>query len=176
MKSIYTPLAKETIAQLKAGEEIELNGTVYVARDQAHRRMAEQYQQTETFPFPLSGRVIYYMGPAPTPPGAVIGSCGPTTASRMDPFTPLLLKNGLKGMIGKGPRSPEVVSAIVKYGAIYFYAYGGCGALYAGRIAENTLVAFADLGPEAVYRLKLKNFPVTVAIDSSGKNMFAPRD
>lgn len=166
MKKIILPLADSL--ELVAGDEALLTGVIYSARDQAHKRLAQMIAEGRTLPFDLKGQVIYYMGPAPTPEGFVIGSAGPTTSGRMDPFAPCLLEKGLKGMIGKGYRSPEVIDAIKKYRAVYFYAFGGCGALYAECIKKVELVAFEDLGPEAVFRLYVENFPVITAVDAEG--------
>lgn len=172
MRSISLPLTLETIETLHAGEPVALSGELFVARDAAHARLVALLDAGQALPFPLQGAVIYYMGPTPTPSGAVIGSCGPTTASRMDPFAPALLANGLAGMIGKGQRSARVVEALVRHRAVYFYAYGGCGAFYASCVTENHLVAFEDLGPEAICRLVVRDFPVVVANDCHGASAF----
>lgn len=168
MKILRIPDDVCEFRNLRAGEEVLLNGVLLVARDQAHQRLAALVQAGQPLPIDIRGQVVFYMGPAPTPPGAAIGACGPTTAGRMDAFTPLLLRHGLAGMIGKGRRTPEVVAAMKETGAVYFYAYGGCGALYAEKVRTNELVAFADLGPEAIYRLTVADFPVLVAIDANG--------
>jgi len=169
---VTLPLTDEIISKLKTGDEVFLTGTLYSARDQAHQRLFKLLEEGKDLPIDLKGETVFYMGPAPTPDGKIIGSCGPTTAYRMDPFTPLLLDYGLKGMIGKGARAQEVSDAIVRNRGIYFYAYGGCGALYAGKIKKNELVAFEDLGPEAIYKLEVEDFPVVVAIDSTGENIY----
>ncbi len=166
------PATEAEIRALKAGDEVFLSGTIYSARDQAHKRMTELLQSGKPLPFEIEGSCIYYMGPTPTPPGEAIGSCGPTTASRMDRFTPQLLDAGMAGIIGKGNRSNPVQEAIRRNRAVYFYAYGGCGALYADRIVSVKTVAFPDLGPEAVRELQVKDFPVIVAIDSRGRSIF----
>ncbi len=166
------PLTEKNINKLKAGDEVLITGTIYSARDQAHKRLFDLIQKGEKLPIELKDETVFYMGPAPTPDGKVIGSCGPTTAYRMDPFAPALLDYGLKGMIGKGNRSGEVVEAVKRNKALFFYAYGGCGALYAKKIVKNELVAFEDLGPEAIYKLEVKDFPVVVAIDSFGNNIY----
>lgn len=166
------PAHKSEIRMLEVGDEVFLSGTIYSARDQAHKRMVELLRTQRPLPFELAGSCIYYMGPAPTPPGKIIGSCGPTTASRMDPFTPELLAAGLLAIIGKGNRSQVVLEAIRRNGAVYFYAYGGCGALYADRIVSVKTAAFPDLGPEAVQELQVMDFPVIVAIDSRGRSIF----
>jgi fumarate hydratase subunit beta len=169
---INLPLTDEVIKQLKSGDEVFLTGTLFSARDQAHQRLSALLEKGEDLPVDLKGETVFYMGPAPTPEGKIIGSCGPTTAYRMDPFAPDLLDYGLKGMIGKGNRSQEVSDSIIKNKAVYFYAYGGCGALYAGKIKTNELVAFEDLGPEAIYKLEVEDFPVVVAIDCEGTNIY----
>lgn len=170
---IQLPLTDEIIKTLKTGDEVFLTGTLYSARDQAHQRLSLLLEKGEALPVDLKGETVFYMGPAPTPDGKIIGSCGPTTAYRMDPFAPALLDYGLKGMIGKGNRAPEVSEAIVRNAGVYFYAYGGCGALYAGKIKKNELVAFEDLGPEAIYKLEVEDFPVVVAIDCLGNNIYS---
>jgi len=175
MKKIKTPLNKEQVEKLKVGEEVLLSGMIYTARDQAHKRLVEAIKLSRKLPINLKGAIIYYCGPTKTPRGEAIGSCGPTTAARMDDFTPLLLKAGLKGMIGKGSRSPEVVRAIKKYRGVYFLAYAGCGALLAKYIRKAKPVAYKDLGPEAIYRLEVKDFPLIVAIDAKGNNIYARR-
>ena len=172
MKKIKTPLDKAQIRGLKAGDEVLLSGVIYTARDQAHLRMAKALGASRKLPLDLKGAVIYYCGPNPAPEGKVIGSCGPTTSRRMDEFTPLLLKRGLTGMIGKGDRSPEVVSAIKKFTGIYFAAYAGCGALIAEYVLDKKLAGYKDLGPEAIYELTVKDMPLIVAIDSKGKNIY----
>jgi len=153
---------------LKAGNKFILNGTIYTARDQAHKRLAEAIKRGKKLPINLKGAVIYYCGPTATPKGKVIGSCGPTTSSRMDVFAPALLKAGLKGMIGKGGRSEEVRQAIRKYKAVYFLTYAGCGALLSKYVKSAKAVAYKDLGPEAICRLEVKDFPLIVGIDSQG--------
>jgi fumarate hydratase subunit beta len=170
---INLPLTDEIIRSLKTGDEVFLSGTLFSARDQAHQRMFSLLEEGKELPVNLKGETVFYMGPAPTPDGKIIGSCGPTTASRMDPFTPALLDYGLKGMIGKGNRTQKVSDAIVRNTAVYFYAYGGCGALYAGKIKKKELVAFEDLGPEAIYKLEVEDFPVVVAIDHMGSNIYS---
>jgi fumarate hydratase subunit beta len=150
-----------------------LSGRIYTARDQAHLRITQALLKKKRIPFPLKGQVIYYCGPTNTPRGRIIGSCGPTTSRRMDAFTPALLSRGVAGMIGKGSRSSEVTAAIRRHGAVYFQAYPGCGALIAGYVRAKRLVAFPELGPEAVYELMVKDMPLTVAIDSRGRTVFA---
>ncbi len=171
MKKIRVPEEIAKLKAVKAGEEVLLSGTIYTARDQAHKRLVELIGLDVRLPFDLSTAVIYYCGPAGTPPGMAIGSCGPTTSRRMDPFTPLLLSRGLKAMIGKGGRSEEVRKAIKRAGAAYFSAFAGCGALCAGHVISKQLCAFPELGPEAVYRLEVVDFPLTCMIDSAGRAM-----
>lgn len=172
MKKIKLPLTADKISGLKMGDEVLLTGGILVGRDQAHKRLCDLIDRGKELPVSLKGEVIYYMGPSPAPNGAVIGACGPTTSSRMDAFAPKLMALGLKGMIGKGPRYGEVEKAIVKNGAIYFYSFGGCGALYAQKVVKSTIAAFEDLGPEAIRRLEVVDFPVIVAIDYLGNNIY----
>ena len=172
MKKLNIPLRKEDIRDLKSGDEVLLSGAVYVARDQAHKRLVDAINSGKKLPFEAKGQIIYYCGPAATPKGAIIGSCGPTTSSRMDSFTPALLKLGLKGMIGKGRRSKEAIAAIKKHKAVYFLAYAGCGALISEYVRKVTPVAYKDLGPEAVIKLEVKDFPLIVGIDSRGKDIY----
>lgn len=171
-KKIRLPLTERTISDLKAGDAVLLSGVLYTARDAAHKRMVDALERGERLPFDIKGQTLYYVGPSPAPPGRVIGSAGPTTSTRMDEFTPRLLAVGLKGMIGKGPRSAEVRDAIKKYRAVYFAAVGGTGALLSKCIAQSEVVAYADLGPEAVLRLEVKDFPVTVINDISGRDLY----
>lgn len=172
MKRIKVPLNDTDIAELKTGEQVLLSGTIYTARDAAHKRMTESLEKGKGLPIDISGQVIYYVGPTPAKPGKVIGSAGPTTSSRMDIYTPQLLDAGLKGMIGKGKRSTEVVEAIKKYKAVYFAAAGGAGALLSKRIKKAEVVAYGDLGPEAIYRLEVEEFPVIVVNDLYGKDLY----
>ena len=158
--------------ELRAGDEIVYSGKLYTARDQAHKRLAEALRKGKELPIDLKGRILYYCGPTKTPKGKIIGSCGPTTSSRMDAFTPLLLKAGLKGMIGKGNRSQEVIGAIKKYKAVYYLTYAGCGALLAKYVKKNRLLAYPELGPEAIYELEVKDFPLIVAIDARGRSIY----
>jgi fumarate hydratase subunit beta len=167
IKKIVLPLQKQDIVRLKPGEEALLNGIIYTARDQAHKKMVEAITKRKKLPVDLKGQVIYYCGPTKRPKNKIIGSCGPTTSSRMDEFTPQLLKYGLKGMIGKGSRSEAVKKAIKKYRAVYFLTFAGCGALLSKYVKSARPVAYAQLGPEAIYELKVKDFPVIVGI--SGK-------
>ncbi len=172
MKRIFLPLTEGTIRKLKAGDEIELWGTLYTARDRAHQRLTETLKKRKRPPIALAGQVIYYTGPTAKRPGWAIGSCGPTTSSRMDAFTPLLLSKGVKAMIGKGDRSPEVIKAIKKQGAVYLVTPGGIGALLCQKVHTAQIVAYKDLGPEAIYKLQVRAFPVTVAIDWRGNSIF----
>ncbi|KGM97608.1 Fe-S-containing hydro-lyase [Clostridium botulinum] len=166
------PLTEENIKKLKIGDKVELYGVIYTARDVAHSRLVELIKKHENLPIELKGQVIFYVGPAPAKPGKVIGSAGPTTSYRMDGFTPILLDNGLKGMIGKGPRSKEVKKSIVKNKAIYFSAVGGAGALIAKSIKKSTLIAYPDLGPEAIRRLEVEGFPAIVVNDMYGNDLY----
>jgi fumarate hydratase subunit beta len=171
-KNVSLPSTEKTLTDLKAGDNVLLSGILYVARDAAHRRMIEDLDRGEPLPFDIKGQTIYYMGPSPAPPGKVIGSAGPTTSVRMDAYTPRLLAAGLKGMIGKGVRSPVVKDAIKKYKAVYFAAVGGAGALISKTIIKSEVVAYPDLGPEAVLRLEVKDFPVTVINDIYGGDLY----
>ncbi len=172
MKKIYTPLRQETICELKAGDEVYLTGIIYTARDMAHKRLIEIIKNNEKIPFELLGSVIYYAGPTPVRPGEIAGSVGPTTSERMDIYTPKLLEFGLKGMIGKGNRSDEVIESIVKNKAVYFTAIGGAAALLSKSIKSLQLYCWKDLGPEAIYKLYVEDFPLIVAIDSEGNNLY----
>ena len=169
---IQAPVSKEDARSLKAGDYVYLSGTIYTARDAAHKRMKEALDQGQTLPFDLKGSVIYYMGPSPAREGRPIGSAGPTTASRMDKYTPELLDLGLGAMIGKGKRSPAVIDAMIRNGAVYFAAVGGAGALLSKCILSSEIVAYEDLGAEAIRKLEVKNFPVIVVIDSQGNNWY----
>jgi fumarate hydratase subunit beta len=171
-KKIILPLTEETIRSLKAGDNVLLSGVLYVARDAAHRRMVEALDKGEPLPFGIKDQTLYYMGPSPAPPGRVIGSAGPTTSARMDAYPPRLLAAGLKGMIGKGVRSPEVKEALKKYQAVYLAAVGGAGALISKTIIKSEVVAYPDLGPEAVLKLEVKDFPATVVNDIYGGDLY----
>lgn len=171
-RHITTPIDKETAGQLRAGDYVYITGTIYTARDAAHKRMYEALEKGETLPLEMKGNVIYYMGPSPAREGRPIGSAGPTTASRMDKYAPALLDLGLIGMIGKGKRSDAVKEAIVRNSAVYFAAVGGAGALLAGSIKASEVIAYDDLGTEAIRRLEVENFPVIVVIDSKGQNLY----
>ena len=171
-KHINLPLTKEEAATLKAGDYDYLTGALYTARDAAHKRMYEAIEAGEELPFDVNGNVIYYMGPTPAREGRVIGSAGPTTASRMDKYTPKLLDMGLVGMVGKGKRSQAVKDSMVKNGAVYFAAIGGAGALLSKSITASAVIAYDDLGTEAVRRMEVRDFPVVVVIDSNGTDLY----
>lgn len=169
---LNVPFSGDEIRNLKAGDKIFLSGTIYTARDAAHKRMDESLDKDGSLPFDIKGNVIYYMGPSPARPGKVIGSAGPTTASRMDIYTPRLLDLGLLGMIGKGKRSPEVHDAIVRNGAVYFAAIGGAGALLSRCIKKSEVIAYDDLGTEAVRKLTVEDFPCIVVTDPEGNTLY----
>lgn len=169
---VNVPLSEEDVHSLKAGDYVYLTGTIYTARDAAHKRMQEALDTGEELPLKMENNVIYYMGPSPAREGRPIGSAGPTTASRMDKYAPRLLDLGLKGMIGKGKRSKEVADAIVRNGAVYFAAVGGAGALLSKSITSSEVIAYDDLGTEAIRRLTVNNFPVIVVIDAQGNNLY----
>ena len=171
-KIITAPFSEETVKELKAGDFVYISGTIYTARDAAHKRMYEAMKKGESIPIDLKENVIYYLGPSPARPGNVIGSAGPTTSSRMDKYTPLMLKSGLKGMIGKGKRSKEVIDAVVENQAVYMAAIGGAGALLSKCIKEAEVVAYDDLGTEAIRKLKVEELPVVVVIDKEGNNLY----
>jgi fumarate hydratase subunit beta len=172
MIRLTTPLTKDTMKSLKAGDEILLSGVILTARDAAHVRMNDLIRRGRRVPLNLKDAVIYYAGPTPARPGRAIGSCGPTTASRMDEFAPALLDLGLSAMIGKGDRSPEVVKAIKKHGCVYFLATGGIGALLSTKVKSSKVILFNDLGPEAVHKLEVKDFPLMVGIDPKGNDVY----
>ena len=171
-KTITLPITAKIIAGLKAGDEVLLTGVIYTARDQAHKRLCAVLAEGRSLPFDLKGQIIYYCGPTQTPKGKIIGSCGPTTSRRMDEFVPSLLKNGLAAMIGKGDCSRQVQQALKKYQGVYFLTFAGCGALMSKYIKSAKVIAFSDLGPEAIRRMDVKDFPLIVAIDCKGKNIF----
>ena len=172
VKRITTPLTDEIIQDLKVGDRVLLSGVVYTARDAAHKRMLEEYEKTGKLPFDIEGQVIYYVGPTPPKPGQVIGSAGPTTAYRMDKYTPKLHEIGLKATIGKGFRTQPVKEALKKYKAVYFAAYGGTAALLSKHIVDVEIIAYEDLGTEAIRKLTFKDFPVIVANDIYGGDIF----
>ena len=171
-KYIKAPLEKEIVKTLRAGDYVYITGTIYTARDAAHKRMDETLREGKELPVPLKDEIVYYMGPSPAREGRVIGSAGPTTASRMDKYTPKLLDLGLGGMIGKGKRSKEVIDAIVRNHAVYFAAVGGAGALLSKCITKSEIVCYEDLGAEAIRKIEIKDFPVIVVIDSQGDNLY----
>ena len=169
---INLPLSETQVRALKAGDIVSLWGVIYSARDAAHKRLVELLDKGEPLPFDVAGQTIYYMGPSPARPGKVIGAAGPTTSYRMDPYAPRLIASGLRGMVGKGERGAEVVAAMKKFGAVYFAATGGAGALIAKSIKNAEVVAFPELGPEAIRRLSVEDFPVIVAQDAAGGNLY----
>jgi fumarate hydratase subunit beta len=171
-RKIKTPLSKELIASLHAGDMVLLSGEVYTARDVAHRRLYEALLKGEQLPINLSETVLFYAAPTPTPPGKIIGSIGPTTSCRMDFFTPKLIENGVRGMIGKGMRSPDVVAALKKYGAVYFGAIGGIAALMSQCVKKMELIAYEDLGPEAIRKLTIVDLPLVIINDSQGNDLY----
>lgn len=174
MKSINVEeFTGETVKKLKAGDNLLLSGTIYTARDAAHKRMCEDFKSGKGFPFDIKGGAIYYAGPCPAKPQEVIGSCGPTTAGRMDAYTPLLLDNGLKIMIGKGSRSKEVIDAVVRNKALYLGVAGGLGALIANCVKSAEIIAYPDLGTEAIRRLTVENLPCTVLLDTYGGDFYS---
>ncbi len=170
--NIYTPLNSDKCSKLKAGDKVFLTGTIYTARDQAHKRIIESLEKGEEPPFILKDSIIFYVGPTPAKANEAIGSAGPTTSYRMDTYTPYLLERGLKGMIGKGERSKEVIDSIIKNKAVYFVAVGGAGALLSSSIREAKLIAYPDLGPEAVYMLQVEKLPCYVGVDSQGISLY----
>lgn len=169
---IHTPLTDEVVASLRAGQKVLISGTIYVARDAAHKRIVEAMDAGAPLPLELQGQIIYYMGPAPAKPGQPIGSAGPTTSYRMDPYTPRLLAAGLKGMIGKGNRSQAVKDAIQQYRAVYFASTGGAGALIAKSVKKAEVIAYEDLGAEALWKLEVEDFPATVINDIYGGDAY----
>ena len=172
-RHITLPLTRDRVRELRAGDSCLLTGTVYTARDAAHKRLCAAVERGEVLPFDIRDAVIYFVGPSPAGPGHIIGSAGPTTSCRMDAYSPTLIALGQTGMIGKGSRSREVVEAMKKHGAVYFGAIGGCGALLAKCIKQCEVVAYPDLGTEAIHRLEVEDFPVTVVIDSQGNDLYA---
>ncbi|SHK70901.1 Fe-S-containing hydro-lyase [Desulforamulus aeronauticus] len=169
---LTTPLSQETSTNLRIGQQVLLNGVIYTGRDAAHKRLVELLDQGKELPIDLKGQIIYYVGPSPASPGRVIGSAGPTTAGRMDSYAPRLIEQGLKGMIGKGARSQAVVESMKKHGAVYFAAIGGAAALISRCIIESEVVAYPDLGPEAIHRLVVKDFPAIVVNDAFGGDLY----
>ncbi|HDT15274.1 MAG TPA: TRZ/ATZ family protein [Firmicutes bacterium] len=173
MKKIQTPLTKKELESLKSGDEVLISGIIYTMRDAAHAKVSRMIEENKKLPFPLENSIIYYCGPTPAKPGHIIGSCGPTTASRMDKYTPLLLEHGLAGMIGKGGRNSEVKNSIKKHKAVYFSALGGLGAEYAKNVTGSKVIAFEEMGPEAVYELEVKDFYAVVINDPEGNDFYS---
>jgi len=169
---LETPLTQEKVKALKAGDKVLISGVIYTGRDAAHKKIVEAMEQGLDLPFPMKDQIIYFVGPTPAKEGQVIGSAGPTTSGRMDAYSPKLIADGLTGMIGKGLRSLEVIEAMKKHGAVYFGAIGGAGALIAKRIVSADVIAYPELGPEAVRRLVIKDFPAIVIIDHEGNNLY----
>jgi fumarate hydratase subunit beta len=169
---VTTPLTEEAARKLKAGDSVLISGIIYSARDAAHKRMVEALDRGEKLPVDLTNQIVYYLGPTPAKPGNPIGSAGPTTSGRMDAYAPKIIAQGLKGMIGKGSRSPQVVDAMKKYGAVYFAAVGGAAALISKCIKKYDVLAYPDLGPEAIAALTVEDFPAIVVIDSEGNNFY----
>ena len=169
---ITTPLTRDKVKDLKAGDSCLISGVIYTARDAAHKRLCELVAAGKELPMDVKDSIIYFVGPTPAKPGQAIGSAGPTTSYRMDAYSPILIEQGLTGMIGKGKRGPEVINAMKQHGAVYFGAIGGCGALLSECIKEAEIVAYEDLGAEAIRRLVVKDFPVVVIIDSEGNNLY----
>ena len=170
--SLTVPMTRETARTLKAGDRCLLSGVIYTARDAAHKKLCELVSAGKPLPFDITDAVIYFVGPSPAKPGQVIGSAGPTTSYRMDAYSPVLIRLGQTGMIGKGKRDDAVIAAMRQYGCVYFGAIGGCGALLSQCIKKAEVIAFPELGPEAVHRLEVENFPVTVVIDCEGTNLY----
>jgi len=171
-KVIKTPMTREMARELKSGDSCLITGVIYTARDAAHKRLCELVAQGKELPLDVENSIIYFVGPTPAKPGQAIGSAGPTTAYRMDAYSPTMIKLGQTGMIGKGKRSPEVVAAMKEHGAVYFGAIGGCGALLSKCIKKAEVIAYDDLGAEAIRRLEVEDFPVVVIIDSEGNNLY----
>ena len=172
IKHITTPLTADTVKNLRAGDVVRITGPVYTARDAAHKRMTEALAAGKPLPFDITGQVVYYVGPSPTKPGEVVGSAGPTTSGRMDKYTPALIEKGMRGMIGKGSRSKDVIDACVKYGAVYFVAVGGAAAVISQSIKGEEMIAYEDLGPEAIRRYEVEDFPAIVCIDAEGNDFY----
>jgi fumarate hydratase subunit beta len=172
MKKVTAPLTEEVIEDLEVGDEVLISGIIYTMRDAAHAKVAEIIQKHGKLPFDFKNQVLYYCGPTPSKPGNVVGSCGPTTSSRMDKYTPLMLAHGIKGMIGKGERSVEVKDAIIKYKAVYFSALGGLGAEYARNVKNVEVIAFPELGPEAIYKMEIEDFYAVVINDARGNDYY----
>jgi fumarate hydratase subunit beta len=172
IRRLSPPLSEEDARSLVIGDRVKIDGIIYTARDTAHKRMVESLDRGEELPFDVRGQIIYFVGPTPARPGKPIGSAGPTTSSRMDLYSPRLIEKGLKGMIGKGWRLKEVIDSMIEYGCVYFVAVGGAGALLSKCIKESSIIAYEDLGPEAIYRLRVEAFPVIVVNDTKGGDLY----
>ncbi|MBN1615383.1 MAG: Fe-S-containing hydro-lyase [Deltaproteobacteria bacterium] len=172
MKTLKPPVKREDVDALEIGDKVMISGVIYTGRDAAHKRLVDLLDKGEPLPFDIDGQLIFYVGPTPAPPGRPIGAAGPTTSYRMDAYAPRLIEKGLRGMIGKGPRAAPVVEAMKKYGAVYLGATGGAGALLAGAVKKAEVIAFDDLGPEAIRRLEVENFPVIVINDTRGNDLY----
>jgi fumarate hydratase subunit beta len=172
VKNITTPLTDEALKDLKIGDKVAITGVIYSARDAAHKKLVDLIEKGEDLPFDMKGQAIYFVGPTPAKPGNAVGAAGPTTSGRMDAYSPLLIAHGLKGMIGKGPRSESVKDAMKKHGAVYFAAVGGAGALISKSITKAEVIAYPELGAEAIRRMEVKDFPAIVAIDASGNDLY----
>ncbi len=170
--NITTPLSEETISNLKSGDQVSISGTLYTARDAAHKRLIDLLDKGKDLPFDIKGQIIYYVGPSPAKPGAIIGSAGPTTSYRMDPYAPRLMEAGMRGMIGKGARTQNVIDAMVKHKCIYFAAIGGAAALIARSIKKVEIIAYEDLGPEAIRKMEVENFQAIVVNDINGNDAY----
>ena len=172
-RSVSTPLNDDVVQQLRSGDKVLINGTIYTGRDAAHKRLVVLLEKGEALPFDIQGQIIYFVGPTPARPGKPVGSAGPTTSYRMDAYSPQLIAQGLKGMIGKGARSPEVIEAMKKYKCVYMVAVGGAGALIAQSIKKSEVIAYEDLGPEAVRRMEVEDFPAVVVNDILGNDLYS---
>jgi len=169
---LTTPLSDADVEKLNIGDRVEITGIIYTGRDAAHKRLVELVKEGKELPFDIKGQIIYYVGPSPAPPGRPVGAAGPTTSYRMDPYAPVLIEAGLKGMIGKGARNQEVIEAMMRFKAVYFAAIGGAGALMAKSIKSAEVIAYPELGPEAVRKLEVVNFPVVVVNDVRGNDLY----
>ena len=172
-RRVSTPLNDDVVQQLRSGDKVLINGTIYTGRDAAHKRLVVLLEKGEALPFDIQGQIIYFVGPTPARPGKPVGSAGPTTSYRMDAYSPQLIAQGLKGMIGKGARSPEVIEAMKKYKCVYMVAVGGAGALIAQSIKKSEVIAYEDLGPEAVRRMEVEDFPAVVVNDILGNDLYS---
>lgn len=172
IKKLTTPLTYDQVKDLRAGDMISISGTIYTARDAAHKILVDAIHKGEELPVDLKDQVVYYAGPTPAKPGKVIGSCGPTTSGRMDAYSPTIMEQGLRAMIGKGPRSKAVIDAMKEHGVVYFAAIGGAAALIADSVKEAEVVAYEELGPEAIRKLVVEDYPCIVAIDTEGNNLY----